>query len=123
LGTIKYVFSFIHVLDPFLAKILANNPTVACGQVSQSSSTTPYGVKNLGVIVGKRLTWRGFIVFDPNMKAYAKEHVENVSKWIKDGSLKTKESVTVGIDNAAEGFVGMLKGENFGKAVLEIAKA
>jgi len=30
-------------------------------------------------------------------------------------------SVTEGIDHAAEGLVGMLKGENFGKAVLTIA--
>jgi NADPH-dependent curcumin reductase CurA len=31
-------------------------------------------------------------------------------------------SVTEGIDNAVDGFIGMLKGENFGKAVLEISK-
>jgi NADPH-dependent curcumin reductase CurA len=30
-------------------------------------------------------------------------------------------SVTDGIDNAPEGFVGMLQGKNFGKAVLKIA--
>jgi NADPH-dependent curcumin reductase CurA len=30
-------------------------------------------------------------------------------------------SVTEGIDNAIEGFLGMLKGQNFGKAVLQIA--
>jgi NADPH-dependent curcumin reductase CurA len=29
--------------------------------------------------------------------------------------------VTKGIDNAAEGFIGMLAGKNFGKAILEIA--
>jgi NADPH-dependent curcumin reductase CurA len=71
---------------------------------------------------GKRLTWRGFTTYDENMQLYAKEHVENVTKWIQDGSLKTKESITVGMDNSATGFVGMLKGENIGKAVLESAK-
>jgi NADPH-dependent curcumin reductase CurA len=71
---------------------------------------------------GKRLTWRGFTTYDEDIQSYAKEHIENVTKWIQDGSLKTKESVTVSMNNAATGFVGMLKGENFGKAVLEIAK-
>lgn len=31
------------------------------------------------------------------------------------------QSVTKGIDNSAEGFIGMLRGDNFGKAVMEIA--
>ena len=59
---------------------------------------------------------------DDDMLPYAEKHSDNVSKWIVDGSLKTKTSVTVGIDNAAIGFVGMLKGENLGKALLEITK-
>jgi NADPH-dependent curcumin reductase CurA len=80
-----------------------------------------YGVRNLMQIVSKRITMRGFIVSDPNMSAYGPEHRQNVMKWISEGSVKTQKSVTHGIDNAPEGFVGMLKGENFGKAVLEIS--
>ena len=52
---------------------------------------------------------------------YAAEHQQNLQQWIKDGTFKVKLSVTEGIDNAAEGLVGMLKGENFGKALLKIA--
>jgi len=75
------------------------------------------------LVVGKRLTIRGFLVFDKEMgPAYSVEHQTNVQKWIKEGSLVVKLSVTEGIDHAAEGFVGMLKGENFGKAVLTIAE-
>jgi NADPH-dependent curcumin reductase CurA len=74
-------------------------------------------------VVGKRLNIRGFLVFDPDMgPKYNEEHQKNMQKWIKDGSITVKMSVTDGIDNAAEGLVGMLKGENFGKAVLTIAE-
>ena len=74
------------------------------------------------LVVGKRLTIRGFIVFDPDMgPKYKDDHQKNMQRWIKDGSLTVKMSVTDGIDHAAEGLVGMLKGENFGKAVLKIA--
>jgi NADPH-dependent curcumin reductase CurA len=74
------------------------------------------------LVVGKRLTIRGFIVFDPDMGGkYYEEHQNNLQKWIKDGEIKIKMAVTDGIDSAAEGLVGMLKGENFGKAVLKIA--
>lgn len=51
---------------------------------------------------------------------YFKEHQENVAKWISDGSIKAKLSVTEGLDNAADGFIGMLAGKNFGKAVVHI---
>jgi len=74
------------------------------------------------LVVGKRLTIRGFIVYDKDFGGkYSEEHQKNVQQWIKDGSLTVKLSVTNGIDYAAEGLVGMLKGENFGKAVLTIA--
>lgn len=81
-----------------------------------------YPIKNLMQVVAKRLKIQGFIVSDPNMgPLHYKEHQEKLQKWISEGSFKAVQSVTKGIDNSAEGFLGMLKGDNFGKAVLEIA--
>lgn len=97
---------------------------VACGMVSQYSlkPSERYGVTNLFHIVAKRITFRGFIVGDKDFgPKYAKDHKEKVSKWIHDKQFIAKFSVTEGMDNAAEGFVGMLEGKNFGKAVLKIA--
>lgn len=72
-------------------------------------------------VVAKRLTIRGFIVGDANMgPRYFKEHQENVQKWISEGKFKAVMSETNGIDNAAEGLIGMLAGKNFGKAVLVV---
>ena len=81
-----------------------------------------YGVKNLGFVVSKRLTIRGFIQSDDNMRpVYTDRHQENVGKWLADGTFKSKIDVTEGIDNAADGLLGLLAGKNFGKAVLKIA--
>lgn len=41
---------------------------------------------------------------------------------VHDGTFIAKQSITKGIDNAIDGLLGMLRGENFGKAVLTIAK-
>lgn len=49
------------------------------------------------------------------------EHQQKLQQWLADGSFKAKLSVTEGIDNGIEGFLGMLRGDNFGKAVLQIA--
>ena len=109
------------------AAIDAMNPfgrIVACGMVSEYSKTDAekYGVRNLMLIVGKRITMRGFIVSDENMgPRFIRDRDEKVPKWLMDGSFKAKISVTDGIDNAPQGFVGMLQGKNFGKAVLKVA--
>ncbi|MCJ1281135.1 hypothetical protein MMC26_000453 [Xylographa opegraphella] len=102
----------------------ANDNEVSCGMITgyNQKPEERYGVKNLFHVIGKRLTIQGFIVSDANMgPKYGKEFNENMAKWIHDGSFKVKEDVTVGIDNAATAFVGMLEGKNFGKAVLKIA--
>ena len=80
-----------------------------------------YGVKNLPNIVSKRIKMQGFIVGDPDMgPKHAVEHQKNVAKWIHEGTFKAQQSVTVGMDDAVKGLLGMLRGENFGKAVLQV---
>ncbi|KAJ4321091.1 hypothetical protein N0V94_003038 [Neodidymelliopsis sp. IMI 364377] len=97
---------------------------VACGMISQYNlkPEDSYPIKNLMQIVAKRLTIRGFIVSDANMGPnHYKDHQEKLQKWLSEGSFKAKISVTEGIDNAVDGFLGMLQGKNFGKAVLQIS--
>ncbi|TVY71515.1 NADP-dependent oxidoreductase [Lachnellula suecica] len=111
-------------LDAALGLMNDRGRVVSCGSVSQTSlkPEDAYGVKNMPLVVGKRLTIRGFIVYDPDMgPKYTEEHQKNMQKWIKDGEITVKMSVTEGIENSAEGLVGMLKGENFGKAVLKVS--
>lgn len=93
------------------------------GQISQYNlpENERYGITNLFHVVAKRLTMRGFIVGDPGFgDKYAQDHQEKLQRWLADGSVKAKLSVTDGIDKAAEGLVGMLQGKNFGKAVLKV---
>jgi hypothetical protein len=81
-----------------------------------------YPIRNLAMIIGKRVKIQGFLVSDANMgPKYSADHLQKLSEWIADGTFKTKTAVTEGIDNAAEGFIGMLSGKNFGKALVEIA--
>lgn len=81
-----------------------------------------YGIKNTMLMVGKRLKMQGFIVNDKNMgPRYAAEHKKNVENWLLDGTMIAKFSETHGMDDSANGFVSMLGGGNFGKAVLAIS--
>ncbi|KAF2107621.1 hypothetical protein BDV96DRAFT_506064 [Lophiotrema nucula] len=96
---------------------------IACGMISQYNLKPDelYPIRNIMQVVAKRLTIRGFIVSDENMgPKYFKDHQEKLQKWIADGTFKSQLSVTEGIDNGVDGLLGMFKGENFGKAVLQI---
>ncbi|KAL6706384.1 hypothetical protein ACN47E_005490 [Coniothyrium glycines] len=110
-------------LEAALDAINSFGRIIACGMISQYNSKPEerYPIRNLMHVVAKRLTMRGFIVGDENMgPKHAKEHQEKLQKWLHDGTFKAKLSVTEGIDHAVEGFLGMLEGKNFGKAVLQI---
>ncbi|KAF8976646.1 hypothetical protein BGZ46_008097 [Entomortierella lignicola] len=93
---------------------------IACGMISQYNTTTPYGVKNLTNIVGKRLTIRGFIVSD-FYQQYHEEFFREVRELLLSGKIVYRVDEAKGIEAAPEAFVGVLKGKNFGKQVVAVA--
>ena len=103
---------------------------IACGMISYynaqgnpDNSSSAYYPKNIFEVVARRITMQGFIVGDPGFgPAYAKEHIENVGKWLAAKEMVAKEHIIEGIDKAPQGLVGIFKGENFGKAVLKVSE-
>lgn len=112
-------------LDAALTSLNKFGRIIACGMIAEynaKSDDEKYGHKNLMLIVGKQLTMRGFLVAeDPTIgPKHKEEHISNVRKWLKDGSFVSKIHEW-DISEGAEAFVGMLRGENFGKAVLKVS--
>eukprot|EP01098_Paradermamoeba_levis_P007779 TRINITY_DN323_c0_g2_i4.p1 TRINITY_DN323_c0_g2~~TRINITY_DN323_c0_g2_i4.p1 ORF type:complete len:351 (+),score=125.45 TRINITY_DN323_c0_g2_i4:1279-2331(+) len=94
----------------------------ACGMISQYNNAPGegYGVKNLMQVVPKQIKISGFIIGD-HAAPYLERFQKEVGGYLREGKVVYKEDVTVGLDGAQEAFVGMLKGKNFGKAVVKIA--
>jgi len=113
---------FENVGGPLLdAVLLRCNPfarIALCGMVSQYNATERYGVKNLMMAVGMRIRLQGFIVSD-HMQRWP-EALRQLGQWVRDGKIKYRESVTEGLENAPRAFIGMLKGENFGKQLVKL---
>jgi NADPH-dependent curcumin reductase len=65
----------------------------------------------------KRLTVRGFIVwdFEPG------DFVNEVGRWIREGHIRYREDLRDGLENAPAAFMGLLQGENFGKLLVRVA--
>ena len=41
-------------------------------------------------------------------------------RWIDEGKIKWKETITEGLENAPNAFIGLFKGENLGKMLVKI---
>lgn len=48
------------------------------------------------------------------------EAVASNSKWIKEGKLQYRETVTEGFENMLNALVGILRGDNTGKAIVKV---
>jgi NADPH-dependent curcumin reductase CurA len=88
-----------------------------CGSISQYNTTEP-GPRLLGAFVGKRVTMRGFIVWDFNGKYEPARR--QMGEWVRSGRVKYKEDIVEGIENAPPAFVGLLRGDNFGKLQVKL---
>ena len=44
-----------------------------------------------------------------------------MSEWLKDGTIKFREDIVDGLENAPQAFTGLLEGKNFGKLVVRVA--
>lgn len=92
---------------------------VMCGMISQYNATRPpVGPSNLGHMISKQLKMEGFIVarFSNKMAQFQTD----MGKWIAEGRIKWKETVLEGIDKAPEAFMGLFRGDNFGKMVVKL---
>ncbi len=92
---------------------------VCCGMISGYNDEKPQpGPCNLFKIIGQKIRMEGFIVRDHmDMR---EEFQKEMGSWIQDGKIKWEETVTEGLENAPQAFIGLFDGDNLGKAVVKI---
>jgi NADPH-dependent curcumin reductase CurA len=90
-----------------------------CGMIDQYNATAmPQGPGNLAIAIGMSLTLRGFIV--SNHADMQPAFLEDMTKWVKEGKMKWRETILEGIERAPEAFIGLFKGDNFGKMLVKV---
>jgi NADPH-dependent curcumin reductase CurA len=113
---------FENVGGPVLdAALMVCNPFAripVCGMIADYNASERYGVKNMITTVFKRLKLQGFIVSD-HLERWP-EAISQLAQWVREGKIKYRESVTQGLENAPKAFIGLFKGENFGKQLIKI---
>jgi len=114
---------FENVGGPVLDALLARCNTFAriplCGMIAEYNAKDRYGLKNLISAIGNRIKLQGFIISD-HFEVWP-EALAQLAQWVREGRIKYRESVTEGLESAPAAFVGLFKGENFGKQIVKIA--
>ncbi len=113
------------VLDVVIPQLNTNARVPVCGLISQYNATSlPEGPDRMnwlmGLILRKRITMRGFIIFDDFGHLY-QDFAKEVGPWVAEGKIKYREEMIYGLEQAPEAFVGLLRGEAFGKRVIRVA--
>ena len=106
------------ILDAALRRMNAFSRIAVCGLISQYNATEPYGVKTIQSILTNRIKVQGFIVSD-RMELWPKA-LADLAGWVAAGRIKYRETVTDGLENAPKAFIGLLRGENFGKQLVRL---
>jgi NADPH-dependent curcumin reductase CurA len=105
-------------LDTALRLMKPFSRIAICGLISQYSATEQYGMRNFRSILVNRIRMQGFIVSDrPQLWPQA---LAELGEYVVAGRIKYRESVAKGLERAPRAFVGMLRGENFGKQLVEL---
>lgn len=95
-----------------------------CGLISQYNATAlPAGPDRLswamGRILSKRITLRGFIIFQDFGHLYP-AFSKTMADWLANGHIQYREDMVEGLEQAPQAFIGLLRGENFGKRVIRV---
>ena len=112
------------IFDAVLPLLNTSARIPVCGLISQYNSTgLPDGPDRLSLlmraILTKRLTVKGFIIFDDYADRYG-EFAKDMTTWLAQGKIQYLEQVVNGLENAVEAFIGLLEGKNFGKLVVRV---
>ncbi|MEU1809716.1 NADP-dependent oxidoreductase [Micromonospora aurantiaca (nom. illeg.)] len=106
-------------LEAAIGAMNLHGRAAVCGMIAQYNATEPPAApRNLALVIGKRLTLRGFLVGDHGH--LREQFVQEVAGWLREGRLSYDETIVDGIEQAPEAFLGLLRGENLGKMLVRL---
>jgi NADPH-dependent curcumin reductase len=105
------------VFDAELARMNAFGRIAVCGMIAGYNGED-IGLKNVRSILTNRLLVQGFIVSE-HMELWP-QALKELGQYVTTKKIKYRETVALGLENAPKAFIGMLRGENFGKQLVKL---
>jgi NADPH-dependent curcumin reductase CurA len=91
---------------------------VLCGLIAEYQDAGQGAGPNWFPILTRRLTVRGFLLRDHADRR--EKFTRAVSQWYREGRIKYREDITVGLEKTPEAFIRLLQGRNFGKSIVRV---
>ena len=90
-----------------------------CGVISQYNLTeAESGMRLQRAVLTNQASVEGFLVFRFENKYHIAR--KRIAKWLNQKKIICKEHVVEGLENAPNAFLGLMKGENFGKLLIKV---
>ena len=107
------------ITDAVFSQLNVDARVAVCGQIAlYNAEETPTGPRKLGKLIETRARVQGLLVSD-----YAPRFEQasaDLAEWVAAGEIAYRETVTEGIENAPDAFLGLFEGENVGKQVVQV---
>lgn len=105
------------IMDAVLPRMNAFGRIALCGLIA-GYNTEPIPIQNPTWFLISRLKLQGFIVSE-HMELWP-QAMKELGAHVATGRIKYRESVAHGLENAPAAFIGLLKGQNFGKQLVKL---
>jgi len=114
------------VFDAVVPRLNTYARIPVCGLIANYNATAlPEGPDRMtwlmSQVLTRSLTVRGFIQ-DEFTRSHGRDFVRDMTQWVADGSVRYREDIVQGLENAPEAFRGLLSGRNFGKLVVQVGE-
>ncbi len=104
-------------LDAVVMRTNAFARIAVCGMIAGYNGE-PIPMQYPQMILTNRLRVEGFIVSE-HMEVWP-DALKELGQLVGSGKLRPRETVAQGLASAAEAFLGLLKGRNFGKQLVKL---
>ncbi len=107
------------LIDAVLPLMRRGGRIVVSGQVADyNAGAERPGIVNTQFFITSRLTMAGLVAFD-YVRQYPQAWAE-MTDWILAGRLKYREDIVDGLEHLPAAFIGLFKGENFGRKLIRL---
>ncbi len=106
------------VLEAALSLLRLHARVVLCGLSDQYNRAERPAGPNLGPVIGARARLQGLVVYD-HLHEFERCRSE-LAAMIAAGTLRYREHIHDGLASAPAGFIGLLNGDNLGKALVRL---
>ena len=112
------------VFDAVMPLLNVHSRVPLCGLISLYNMTElPKGSDRtlllLRTLLIKRIRVQGFIISDHYDRM--PDFIRDMTAWVESGRVRYREDVIEGLENAPSAFIGLMRGDNFGKRVVKVA--